>query len=157
MKNILTKSSGYVDENTYRFGYRPFDEHVHKNMVSAVLETESDVKFEDSETDWHLASYSLANLKRMESFFLHAEQAQKAKGMSAQEMGYKYFLQTLAYENFTVFVIECFKQVRLNQNMSFDISMKGFESWIAQQATPAGAFVYFADTDYAITVRGMTS
>ena len=125
---------GWSDDNEYQFGTYAFDKRAYDNMVLAVREMEANVDFADSKVDWNFATMCITVSKGAVQLthFQSVKKTMKEEGnYTAQAFGYRWFLQNYAYENFTIWLIECFRQTFLLNNKKWDSSFGEHFNWMA--------------------------
>ena len=156
----INNTSNWIVENEYHFGTYAFDKRAYDNMVLAVRETEAKVDFADSKVDWHFACTCLAFLSPShQQHYVDVEKSTMMKGNeTAQAFGFSWWQFNYAFENMTVFKIECFKQTFLLKKTTDEFNycnFSGFAEWMKDNKNEDGDFVYFADSDKPIVVRSM--
>ena len=154
VKRKFKQTNGWTEENSYYFGTYAFDKRAYDNLVLAVRETEAKVDFADSKVDWHFACTCLAALSPLHlQRYLDVEKHTMMKGdETAQAFGYEWWEFNYAFENYTVYAIEQFRQTMLLKDSNWNV---GFGTWIREQVNEDGDFVYFADSKQPIVVRSM--
>ena len=68
------------------------------------------------------------------------------------ERAYKWLMVNAVYENYTMFVLEQFKQAYITKDEDADV-WSGFDSWIRSTRNDDGTFTFFADTQQPLVVR----
>ena len=77
----------------------------------------------------------------------------QAKGTAdLQQRAYKWLMMNAVYENYTMFVLEQFKQAAITKDDNADV-WKGFVHWMKTVTNADGTFTFFGDTANALTVR----
>ena len=153
VKRKFKQTNGWIEENRYYFGERGFDKRAYENLVLAVRETEANVPFAESRVDWHFASLCLCVVNGNSEQFDEVQTSAALKGnKTAQAFGYEWWKFNYAFENYTVYAIEQFRQTMLVKDTNWNV---GFGTWIREQMNEDGDFVYFADSKQPIVVRSM--
>ena len=68
------------------------------------------------------------------------------------ERAYKWLMMNAVYENYTMFVLEQFKQAYITKDEDADV-WNGFVSWMKSTRNDDGTFTFFADTEQQLVVR----
>ena len=68
------------------------------------------------------------------------------------ERAYKWLMMNAVYENYTMFVLEQFKQAYIAKDRDADV-WNGFDSWMKSTRNDDGTFTFFADTEQQLVVR----
>ncbi|MDC1380403.1 hypothetical protein N8315_02960 [Octadecabacter sp.] len=68
------------------------------------------------------------------------------------ERAYTWLMMNAVYENYTMFVLEQFKQAYITKDEDADV-WNGFGSWIQSTRNDDGTFTFFADTEQQLVVR----
>jgi len=68
------------------------------------------------------------------------------------ERAYKWLMVNAVYENYTMFILEQFKQCYITKDDFADV-WKGFISWIKSKRNEDGTYTFFADTQQPLVVR----
>lgn len=68
------------------------------------------------------------------------------------ERAYTWLMMNAVYENYTMFVLEQFKQAYITKDEDADV-WNGFVSWMKSTSNDDGTFTFFADTEQQLVVR----
>ena len=68
------------------------------------------------------------------------------------ERAYTWLMMNAVYENYTMFVLEQFKQAYITKDNDADV-WNGFSSWMKSTRNDDGTFTFFADTEQQLVVR----
>ncbi len=68
------------------------------------------------------------------------------------ERAYTWLMMNAVYENYTMFVLEQFKQAYITKDEDADV-WNGFDSWIRSTRNDDGTFTFFSDTEQQLVVR----
>ena len=88
---------------------------------------------------------------RRESFNSYVTEQAKGKA-DLQKRAYDWLMVNAVYENYTMFVLEQFKQAAITKNKDADV-WNGFVHWIKSKTNGDGTFTFFDDTANALKVR----
>jgi hypothetical protein len=89
--------------------------------------------------------------QRRASFEKYVEELATDKS-DRNERSYKWLMMNAVYENYTMFVLEQFKQAYITKDNDADV-WSGFDSWIRSTHNDDGTFTFFADTEQQLVVR----
>ena len=88
---------------------------------------------------------------RRASFEQYVEELATDKA-DRNERAYKWLMMIAVYENYTMFVLEQFKQTYIKKDENADV-WNGFVHWIKSKANGDGTFTFFDDTEQTLVVR----
>lgn len=88
---------------------------------------------------------------RRASFEQYVEELATDKA-DRSERAYTWLMMNAVYENYTMFVLEQFKQAYITKDEDADV-WNGFDSWIRSTRNDDGTFTFFADTEQQLVVR----
>ena len=88
---------------------------------------------------------------RRASFEQYVEELATDKA-DRSERAYTWLMMNAVYENYTMFVLEQFKQAYITKDEDADV-WNGFVSWMKSTRNDDGTFTFFADTEQQLVVR----
>ena len=88
---------------------------------------------------------------RRASFEQYVEELATDKA-DRSECAYTWLMMNAVYENYTMFVLEQFKQAYITKDEDADV-WNGFVSWMKSTRNYDGTFTFFADTEQQLVVR----
>lgn len=88
---------------------------------------------------------------RSASFEQYVEELATDKA-DRSERAYTWLMMNAVYENYTMFILEQFKQAYITKDEDADV-WNGFGSWMKSTRNDDGTFTFFADTEQQLVVR----
>ena len=162
MSNMVTEYDFENDIIIANYAYKKCEEFIRsveqKNENNLKNGLVTDDAYEDlrseciAEFDYYVVGKVLCMAdNRQPSFEQYVEDSATDKE-DRNERAYKWLMVNAVYENYTMFVLEQFKQAYITKDEDADV-WSGFDSWIRSTRNDDGTFTFFADTEQKIVVR----
>jgi hypothetical protein len=162
MSNMVTEYNFENDIIIANYAYKKCEEFIRsveqKNENNLKNGLVTDDAYEDlrseciAEFDYYVVGKVLCMANnRKPSFEQYVEDSATDKE-DRNERAYKWLMVNAVYENYTMFVLEQFKQAYITKDEDADV-WSGFDSWIRSTRNDDGTFTFFADTQQPLVVR----
>jgi hypothetical protein len=162
MSNMKTNYSFANDIVIANYAYKQSEKFIRsvekKNTNNLNNGLVSDEVYEDlysecvEEFDYYIVGKVLSMAEhRRTSFEQYVEDLATDKA-DRNERAYTWLMMNAVYENYTMFVLEQFKQAYITKDEDADV-WSGFDSWIRNTRNDDGTFTFFADTQQQLVVR----